>query len=106
MIVGVVIGLLGVAVGISGLIGAAVIVKRHRYIHTLSLVSVLCAYSTMLSTICYRPAEAKGDMATEANPAYSMSGPHGKLAETEGEYEIPQYTQPPSGAEGVYEGVY
>jgi hypothetical protein len=35
-----------------------------------------------------------------------MSGPHGKLAETEGEYEIPQYTQPPSGAEGVYEGVY
>ena len=32
MIVGVVIGLLGVAVGVSGLIGAAVIAKRHRYI--------------------------------------------------------------------------
>ena len=103
MIVGVVIGLLGVAVGISGLIGGTVIVKRRRYIHTLSLVSVLCAYSAMLSTICYRP---KGDMATEANPAYSMSGPHGKPAETEGEYEIPQFTQPSSGAEGVYEGVY
>ena len=60
----------------------------------------------MLSTICYRPAEAKGDMATGANPAYGMSGPHGKPAETEGEYEIPQFTQPPSWAEGVYEGVY
>ena len=33
MIVGVVIGLLGVAVGVSGLIGGAVIVKRRRYIH-------------------------------------------------------------------------
>ncbi|CAI8005230.1 hypothetical protein GBAR_LOCUS4104, partial [Geodia barretti] len=33
MIVGVVIGLLGVAVGVSGLIGAAVIAKRHRYHH-------------------------------------------------------------------------
>ena len=33
MIVGVVIGLLGVAVGVSGLIGAAVIAKRRRYIH-------------------------------------------------------------------------
>ena len=60
----------------------------------------------MLSTLCYRPAEVKGDMATGANPAYGMSGPHGKPAETEGEYEIPKYTQPPSGAEGVYEGVY
>ena len=62
--------------------------------------------SAMLSTLCYRPAEVKGDMATGANQAYGMSGPHGKPAETEGEYEIPQYTQPPSGAEGVYEGVY
>ena len=33
VIVGVVIGLLGVAVGISGLIGGTVIVKRRRYIH-------------------------------------------------------------------------
>ena len=56
----------------------------------------------MLSTLCYRPAEVKGDMATGANPAYGMSGPHGKPAD----YEIPKYTQPPSGSEGVYEGVY
>ena len=67
------------------------------------ITSVCITYSAMLSTICYRP---KGDMATGANPAYGMSGPHGKPAETEGEYEIPQYTQPPSGAEGIYEGVY
>ena len=46
----------------------------------------------MLSTLCYRPAEVKGDMTTVANPAYGMSGPHGKPAETEGEYEIPKYT--------------
>ena len=31
IVVGVVVGLLGVAVGISGLIGAAFIAKRHRY---------------------------------------------------------------------------
>ena len=68
--------------------------------------SLLCAYSAMLSTLCCRPAESKGDMAPEANPAYSMSGPHGKLAETEGEYYIPQYPEPPSGAEGIYECVH
>ena len=51
-------------------------------------------HSAMLSTLCYRPAEVKGDMATGANPAYGMSGPHGKPAETEGEYEISPYTQP------------
>ena len=101
MIVGVVIGLLGVAVGVSGLIGGAVIVKRRRY--TLPLVSLLYAYSVMLSTLCYRATEAKGDM---ANLAYSMSGPHGKPAETEGEYDIPQYPEPPSGAEGIYVCVY
>ncbi|CAI7996896.1 hypothetical protein GBAR_LOCUS1986 [Geodia barretti] len=65
MIVGVVIGLLGVAVGVSGLIGGAVIAKRHR------------------------PAEAK---ATGANPAHGMSGPHGKPAETGGVYDILKYT--------------
>ena len=63
------------------------------------------SYSAVLSTLCYRPAESKGDMATGANPAYGMSGPHGKPAEIEGEYAIPQYPQPPSGTEGVYEGV-
>ena len=42
-------------------------------------------------------------MTTGANPAYGMSGPHGKQAETEGEYEI---YQPPSGAEGIYESIF
>ena len=61
----------------------------------------------MLSTQCCRPAESKGGMATGANPAYGMSGPQGKPAETEEEYEIPpQFTHPPSGAEEVYGGVY
>ena len=47
-------------------------------------------------------------MATEENPAYGLSGPHRRPAEDKGDYEIPHYTQPPSGAseEGVYEGVY
>ena len=70
------------------------------------ITSVCITYSAMLSTICYRPAEAKGDMAAGANPAYSMSGPHGKLAETEGEYYIPQYPEPPPEAEGIYECVH
>ena len=88
MIVGVVIGLLGVAVGVSGLIGGAVIAKTHRYIHHL-LVSLVYTYSAMHSTLCYRPAEAK---ATGANPAHGMSGPHGKPAETGGVYDILKYT--------------
>ena len=48
-------------------------------------------------------------MATEENPAYGMSAPRGRAPpETKGDYEIPQFTQPPSTApeEGVYEGVY
>ena len=60
----------------------------------------------MLSTLCYRATEVKRDMAPWANPAYSMSGPHAKPAETEGEYDIPQYPKPPSGAEGIYVCVY
>ena len=55
MIVGVVIGLLGVAVGISGLIGAAVIVKRRRYIYIFT--SVFITYSAMLSTDQLSPRE-------------------------------------------------
>ena len=47
-------------------------------------------------------------MATEENPAYGMSAPRGRAPpETKGDYEIPQFTQPPSTApeEGIYEGV-
>ena len=54
------------------------------------------------------PGRKKGEMATEENPAYGMSAPRGRAPpETKGDYEIPQFTQPPSTApeEGVYEGV-
>jgi hypothetical protein len=78
------------------------LLPKDAGIYIITSVCITC--SAMLSTIiCYRP---KGDMATEANPAYSMSGPHGKLAETEGEYYIPQYPEPPPEAEGIYECVH
>ena len=81
------IGLLGVAMGISGLIGGVIIARKDRYMNNICM--ALCF------TLCsYRPeSKGKGDMATEENPAYGLSGP-----QTEGDYEIPQHTQPSSEA--------
>ena len=49
-------------------------------------------------------------MSTEHNLAYGLSGPHDKMAESKGDYEIPDTMQSsPPGApaqESVYEGVY
>ena len=42
--------------------------------------------------------KGKGDVATEENPAYGLSGLHRRPAEDEGDYAIPHYTQAPSGA--------
>ena len=98
IVVGVVVGLLGVAVGISGLIGAAFIAKRHRCSVNFAMYNDYCENRP-------EPGRKKGEMATEENPAYGMSAPRGRAPpETN---EIPQFTQPPSTApeEGVYEGV-
>ena len=67
--------------------------------------------SVRLLTHCvvFRPeSKGKGDMATEENPAYGLTGHHRGLSEDKGDHEIPHYPHPPSGApeEGVYEGVY
>ena len=101
IVVGVVGLLLGVAVGISGLIGAVFIAKRYR-----------CSVNfAMYNDYCENRPESgrkKGEMATEVNQAYGMSAPRSRAPpETKGDYEIPQFTQPPSTApeEGVYEGV-
>ena len=44
-------------------------------------------------------------MSTDDNPAYGMSLPRGKSEYSKGDYEVPQYIQPPDTEEGVYEGV-
>ena len=64
------------------------------------------SYCNSLPTGECRP-ESKGDMSTDMNPAYGVSGPHKKLADTKRDYEIPEYTAPATAPdEGVYEGVY
>ena len=43
-------------------------------------------------------------MATEDNPAYGVSDPHGKGDQTEHAYEMPEFIQPPPAChEAVYE---
>ena len=45
-------------------------------------------------------------VATEDNPAYGVSGPHGKGDQTEEVYEMPDFIQPPPAShEAVYEGI-
>ena len=45
-------------------------------------------------------------VATEDNPAYGVSGPHGKGDQTEQMYEMPDFIQPPPpSCEAVYEGI-
>ena len=45
-------------------------------------------------------------MATEDNPAYGVSGPHGKGDQTEHVYEMPDFIQsPPACHEAVYESI-
>ena len=47
----------------------------------------------------FRPgSKRKGDMVTEENPVYGLSGPHRRPAGDEGDYEIPRYPKPPSEA--------
>ena len=49
---------------------------------------------------------SKASVATEDNPAYGVSGPHGKGDQTEQMYEMPDFIQPPPAShEAVYEGI-
>ena len=49
---------------------------------------------------------SKAGVATEDNPAYGVSGPHGKGDQTEHAYEMPDFIQPPPASpEAVYKGI-
>ena len=49
---------------------------------------------------------SKAGVTAEDNPAYGVSGPHGKGGQTEQLYEMPDFIQPPPAShEAVYEGI-
>ena len=108
LIIGIVFGIIGVAVGVSGLVLAAAMFRTMRYIHKLpSLVTP----SSLLRLSC-RASKGEGGMSTENNVAYGLSRPYDMRAENNGDYEMPNYMQSlplPHGAtaqETLHERVY
>ena len=50
--------------------------------------------------------DGKREVTTEDNPAYGLSGPHGRHGETKDEYEYIQSSSAAAPQETVYEGVF
>ena len=69
----------------------------------------VCVCSVIHSIMCYTSRAVSGSkagVATEDNPAYGVSGRHGKGDQTEQMYEMPDFIQPPPAThEAVYEGI-
>ena len=53
-----------------------------------------------------RVSDGKREVTTEDNPAYGLSGPHGRHGETKDEYEYIQSSSAAAPQETVYEGVF
>ena len=76
-----------------------------------SVLLCVCVYwcSVIHNIVCYTSRAVSGSkagVATEDNPAYGVSGPHGKGDQTEQMYEMPDFIQPPPAShEAVYEGI-
>ena len=113
IIIGVIIAAVGVVVGTVGISIAVYVVVKKRYVEPdrlicYTLIELLRLY--YIHIVCHTNRAVSDSkvmgVATEDNPAYGVSGPHGKGDQTEQVYEMPNFIQPPPAShEAVYEGI-
>ena len=99
IIIGVIIAVVGVVFGTVGISIAIYVVVKNRYVEPIvTHISLIELRDYNILVLCHMNRAVSGSKAgvtTEDNPAYGVSGPHGKGGQTEQIYEMPDFIQPP-----------